>query len=892
MKLRRLFAACVAAACFPLLASAIPADPKPMQVRQPDGTVLTMLLRGDEHGYMMFTDDGVPLYRNGDTGVYEYARLSGGMLAGSGIAAADAARRDGRAKAYVAGMDIDAMTRSVSEARKARLASPTVSRVRTNNFPCEGSPKCLVILMDFTDRPFSVADPQQLFSAMLNEEGFTHENGANGSVRDFYKASSSGKFTPEFVVVGPVHLDNTYSYYGQDYPTFIDRMFTESIREACKKLDDDVDFSEFDIDKDGYVDNIYFYYAGYGQADTGVSDYIWPHSANYEDFGKELILDGVRVNRYSCGNELRGYTTEVNGIGTFVHEFGHVLGLADHYATDSYVLSMQLDPGYWDTMASGSYNNNMNTPPLFSAFERAELGWLEYTEIDTSVKKDVTLPCLGDENMAYRVKVPDSENEYFIMENRQQKGWDEYLPGHGMLLWHIDMNESLWISNKVNNDPFHQRVDLVEADGMTGYANGSGDSYPGTSGRRSVDLTSWFLVNIMKVSNIVEEDGLISMSLEGSDYKMPALEGLEVADVTDEGFTLSWPSAAGRTYTLTILKDGTALPGYDGLEIGDVVQYTVTGLEASTVYTVELRYSENGYESYPATTEVTTAELTFARDAPAGLNAVNVTSTGFTATWNEMSRADNYLISLTKHNYSQQSETMGHDFADRQNNLPDGWLTNCTAGNSSIGWFGEDAPSLRMSTDGTYLVMDFNGMRVDRLSLWCRSSKEGNRLRLEIDNGTGWNTLTTLDVPTTGEVLDVDVEREGKLQLVFERASGYITIDDVYADCRSVERTPVSGLQDVTTGGKAEYTFTSLEPDGVYGFSVKGVNGSEQSAASAELSVQLGSSSGIAAPETAEDDGPAAVYDLQGRRVSPDALPRGIYIIKKGGQPARKIVVR
>lgn len=617
----------------------------------------------------------------------------------------------------------------------------------------------------------------------------------------------------------------------------------------------------------------------------------------YTGYGVSLTLDNVRIDRYSCGNELRGGTSMPTGIGTFVHEFGHVLGLADHYPTSEYGEMFALDPGEWDTMASGSYNDDMNTPPLFSGFERAELGWLDYTDLDLATDTISVLPNLGDSNVAYRVKVPGFDNEYFIMENRQQKGWDEYLPGHGMLLWHIDMDEDAWIGNSVNNDPMHQRVDIVEADGNGGTSSYSGDPFPGTQNIMSVDLKPWSGGTLASLGYINEVDGMIRILLKDVNYTLPSPENLQAVDVTADGFRLEWTDAVDpRSYRISVLKDNgqggfTVLPGFDDITIEKSGSYEITGLEPSTTYRVELCSYLVGYISAPATLSVTTLSPDFDNASPTGLSAVDVTPTGFTATWNEMEQADDYMISLTKHEYSEQNVSRGYDFSERGDGMPDQWETNSTQYNSSYGWYGEAAPALRMPSEGVYLIVSYPETRIDNLSLWCRSSMEGNKLRVEIDNGTGWNTLTTLDVPTTGSVLDVPVGQAGTLRLVFERTSGYIVIDDVYADCCDITRTPVSGYQDVSTGGKAAFTFESLEENGIYGFTVRGVNGDELSAVSAEYIVDLGEPSGITAPDASAEEGPTAVYDLQGRRMAEGSLPQGIYIVKKAGQPARKILV-
>lgn len=410
----------------------------------------------------------------------------GGVQA-SGIKATEASDRSAQVKKFIESQDKSAILESFKRARLQQLqqvfssrrnaslktginsASPLsavsslVSRSssnpqeeKLNNFPTTGEVHSLVILVQFADTKFSTvgSDAHQFFNSMLNEPGFTYSNGANGSARDFYVNSSNGKFQPQFDVIGPVTLPKKYSYYGANKGSSTDNpvALEEFVREACTLADPLVDFSQYDHNQDGFVDNIYFFYAGKGEADSGDGNAIWPHSAYYADIAKEagatqksLKLDGIEVGNYTCSNEINGTVIKPQpaGIGTFVHEFGHVLGLADHY--DIYYGMATFTPGSFDTMDRASYNNNGNTPAAFSAYERACLGWLDLTVLNSGVDTLNVLPDLNDSNKAYVVPVGGTnDEEYFIMENRQQKGWDEFIPGHGMLLWHIDFDAKTW----------------------------------------------------------------------------------------------------------------------------------------------------------------------------------------------------------------------------------------------------------------------------------------------------------------------------------------------------------------------------------------------------------------------------------------------------------------
>lgn len=207
MKLKKLATLMVISACCLQTATAIPADPRPKQVKQPDGSILTVLMRGDEHRHFTMTTDGIPLYYNASNNAFEYAKLVNGKLESSGIKAANEGKRSQQALKYISSLDTEAMIQAITNKPSAKRAPTKPNRIRINDFPSIGHQKSLVILWEFSDLGFqSVSDPKQFYTDMLNQEGFTYSNGANGSARDFYQASSAGKFDPEFVVVGPVKL--------------------------------------------------------------------------------------------------------------------------------------------------------------------------------------------------------------------------------------------------------------------------------------------------------------------------------------------------------------------------------------------------------------------------------------------------------------------------------------------------------------------------------------------------------------------------------------------------------------------------------------------------------------------------------------------------------------
>lgn len=509
-------------------AMAVPAKPGKIRIQQPDGTHLTIELRGDEYSHTAYTEDGFPLALDSSGKRYEYACVRGGQLVPSGIMATDIDCRPETARAFLSHIEKDSIIaynngqramwgalRAKHEARAAQKRSPGDTRLRISNVPTTGSPKALVVLVDFLDTKFSdyVGDANSFYNDLLNRPNYSNEYGATGSAFDFYNECSGGLYTPEFDVYGPVTVSQPESFYaGTSGQANVALM----VYEVAKKLDKDVDFSQYDTDGDGEVDNMYIFYAGKGQADTGTSGLIWPHNAWVNLSGYNIVKDGVVIDRYACSSELNGKKGTPLGIGTFVHEFGHVLGIPDLYDTESQFTS-GYTVGKWDTMCNGSYNNEQNTPPLYSSYERYALGWLEPTAVSEPETKSETLCPLADENKALLVEVPGHDQEYFLIENRQQKGWDTYLPGHGLIVWHIDENKDAWSKNAVNNtlsNPAgHKCIDIVKADGLPTRETEAGDAFPGTGNVRNASFRSWDDKNIFSLSDISEDGDLLEFVL-------------------------------------------------------------------------------------------------------------------------------------------------------------------------------------------------------------------------------------------------------------------------------------------------------------------------------------------------------------------------------------------
>lgn len=348
-----------------------------------------------------------------------------------------------------------------------------------------------VILGQFSDVAFFY--DRENFVNMLTKEGYA-EFEATGSARDYFQAQFGVPVTID--VYGPVTVSKERAYYGNDNKERKDEHAGTFIAEACIAAAGEVDFAKYDMDGDGYVDNVFVFFAGEDQAQAGKEhpEYIWSHSYNllHSDYGNVLELSGVKLNNYSCSAELfrvpqgTGFDSRMAPIGTFCHEYLHNLGLPDMYDSD-YELSGGISAGMWGKTAlmdAGNANNHGNTPPNLNAVEKECLGIMEPQDLSAG---DYTMyPQGSGKEQSYRIANPLDKNEYYLFEARQMKGWDSYIglteeKALGMLVYHVDKSagnssnsESFgnitsadrWMRyNEVNARPDFQCADLVEADG-------------------------------------------------------------------------------------------------------------------------------------------------------------------------------------------------------------------------------------------------------------------------------------------------------------------------------------------------------------------------------------------------------------------------------------------
>lgn len=563
MSLSRLQLSVIALAAA-ISAGAVPAKRGLQTVVQPDGTELQIQRVGDEHSHFMLTADRKLLTKDAD-GVYRYAKLAvDGRLVSTGVKAVNAAVRTAADDAVAVTFDgnISAARREAAAARKLarRAIAQSGMGLFTSNFPCKGAIKGLVILVQYQDVKFKISDPHAYFNAMLNQEGF-NQYGGTGSARDFYVQNSNGQFTPQFDVYGPYTLPNNMSYYGGNDMWDEDQAPEDMVVHACQGLDSEINFADYDNDNDGYVDNVYVFYAGQGEASYGSEDTVWPHSWELSSAkpSKVLTLDGKKIDRYACSNEWEN--TRPDGIGTFVHEFSHVMGLPDLYQTDGGTNCPT--PGEWSVMDYGPYNNEGRTPPAYSIYERNALQWMEPTVIAGPM--DGSLEHIIASNKGYIIPT-EKTTEFFLVENRQQSGWDTYLPGHGMLIWHVDFNQAVWDENSVNNTKTHQYVQIEPANNNTSTV--SGWAFPASATRNAFTPTtspamkSWGgkAVNY-PITDIAEASGIVTFKVLGGKPAIEAPTGVEIISNSASGFKLGWAPVEGATDYLVSLTASVGAQG-------------------------------------------------------------------------------------------------------------------------------------------------------------------------------------------------------------------------------------------------------------------------------------------------------------------------------------------
>ena len=422
---------------------AIPAKKNWKVVSQSDGTTIRVSQAGDEHLHYYITEDNVPLYKAADNR-YCYLTIENGKLYNSGVLAHESAARSAKELQVMNTIhDLAPIARQMAAKKRSaakRCGRPNRLPSKDDRSVFKGSKKALVILAAFSDKSFSKGDDAivKFYDEVLNQEGYS-QNGAAGSVHDYFKDMSRGGASP---IMG-----------GTDH---IGEFITEAIKKADEKCD--IDWKKYDWDDDGEVEQVFVLYAGYGQATGGPTGTIWPNAWTLDealqnsDGNGGFSIDGVFINQYACSNELYlDSGTVPMGLGVFCHEFSHCMGLPDMYDTN---YGSTPTMGDWDLLAGGSYNGPQGIgwcPAGWTSYERAYAGWLELTELKAGdIIKGMTSLEEAD-GKAYVIYNDNHKDEYYLLENHKGMGWDKYTPENGLLIIHVDYDKDLFDNNIVNS---------------------------------------------------------------------------------------------------------------------------------------------------------------------------------------------------------------------------------------------------------------------------------------------------------------------------------------------------------------------------------------------------------------------------------------------------------
>ena len=835
----------------PTVVYAIPATPKPVKYRQPNGMVVTLYLHGSEQNHYATDGKGYPVEMAHD-GYYYYIGIDG-KATDAVLTSLETASQ----KAHTSGIS----QANPDDVLKVYLGKRPVAVGRGicsgQKSPALGKRKCPVLLVEFPDIKFTHGTKER-FHDMLNKHGYDYDD-ATGSCVDYFKDNSNGQFEPEFDVFGPVTLSNQSSYYGQNDANGNEWNLGYMVKEACQMLDSEVDFSQYDHDGDGVLDYVYIYYAGHGENDTGITSLIWPQSWYMSSTpAGELKIDGVTVNKFATSNELQANGRFV-GIGTFVHEFSHVLGLPDLYAT---TYTNAFTPGEWSVLAHGPYNNDGRTPPNYSAYERSELGWLQLKELDTP--EDITLQTI-DKNVGYRISTEKS-NEYYVFENRQCEGWDKYIPGHGMLVWHIDYNETRWANNLVNTNAKHQYVDIVEADNRLDEDTRAGDAFPGTYHVTSFTddttpaMVSWDGKLLSRpITEIAEsDDGLISFKVMGGHRDLYAPTDVMVKEVRPTAFTLTWTPCKdcdNQSVSVYTKDDSGAhiyVDGYNGKMVDAATTSTeIIGLAPSTTYYAKVASLTQYQQEASEELSVKTLDPTFDMFVVETTEPTAVSDNSFTANWMPLDGAQNYELTVKKRTVDTSPETDVCDFTGKK--LPEGWSGDVSSYFSASGYCGEEAPSVSLAANGQYVQSKDYG-KVSSMSLWLRTMSYSSLSSLHIlgKQDGKWINLESMPMPDASagaQIVTLPKEGEhmpnGITALRMELVStgdkaGRLLIDDIKVENTEPDHDEIFADYDhKNVGNTTSYTICGLEPGMLYLYTVRGEADGMKSIESDERLVQL-----------------------------------------------------
>ncbi len=866
-----------------LAAVAVPAKPGWVTLKQSDGTLLRVQAVGNAFNHALLTSDGL-MVALGDDGDYYYKSSLTGM---STVLAHEPSQRSASERAFIVSQHSNlTMTHKEFKPIQGRPFFGVGGSNADADVPSLGARKVPIILVEYQDKRFNNTR-EQIIQAMLT---------GNTSVQQYFKDQSNGKYDPDFEVFGIYTLSQNRQYYGGNTSGGDDKGLGSMVTEACQMAAaDGVSFNRFDTNSDNYCDVVIVIYAGVGEAQASytVPSAIWPcnwnlQSASYYGMGGNGAFrpngSNVYVNNFAVFNELHGSsdnTTTIDGIGTFCHEFGHCLGLPDFYDTN---YGGHYGMGYWDIMDTGCYANDTYTPVGYSAYEKNFMGWIDY--VIPNPGTHYTLPIWNQKNeetdKALFLQSDINGNEYFIIENRRQQGWDRYLPGQGLLIHHITYSAERWSGNTPNNQNI-QLVTIMPADNTLSTNNESGDTWPQNNKTEFTDnSTPAAKLNMTASGNITGNAGYL-----GKPVTEMVINGDGTASfwymkgaITDPTIQVSAENVncgatqVNTSVTKTFTVTGLALTNNITLTLNDpngvfaVNPAVINSSNAANGVTVTVTFSPTAVQNY-------TAELTLASNGAENVT-VNLTGQGliethtpvmqpaveeyinlteFRADWTDQTPAENvtsYTLEVrTKPDgpipveggvcdltdveaVTNDNGTLPNVASTATDYLPDGWSAeNIFYVNS--GFVITGASSSWWSTTYGALVsptLDLTGNNkvtvVARIKSYYPSSYGVGQVRISTGSAQSDFTLGSSDEDDFQEITVV-LNCSSSDRVRVQARANYIAIESVYIYAGdittgakfSANETGDAAYRLITDITDRFYTVTGLEAEGTYVYKVK-----------------------------------------------------------------------
>ena len=569
-------------------------------------------LKGDEFCKVLTTEDGCAVIKC-DDGFYRLAtfKADGGRVSSGfkpGDKTPDSILGDSRRIPWNTLRDrTSVIRRGRKESIRFKPATRAESPVKKH---------CVVILAQFQDISFIGGESRrQDIVDLITKPG-------SKSVLDYFNDQFNGSYEFNFTIGPIVTLPKNHDYYGknEDDKAGQDINPRELVRDACLLSDPFVDFSQFDDDGDGIVDNVFVIVAGKSEAEGADSDCMWPHQWTVSN----LSLDGKRVYSYALSTELTVQSQNSHGqlvwglcsIGTFCHEYSHTLGLEDYYDTDEEG-SGGFSNGLWASTAlmdSGNFNDNGKTPPAYNAVDREILG---IGKPEKMALGKYTLEPITENGRYLILENPKEKDDFFLFECRAQKGWDTYIGGSGLAIYHVDMSKHMagwsddaerevtalyrWESNEVNCNPDFECADMIETSSdaievrqaffpfrtINSFSAFSSPAFKFNDGTESPFAISNITRSGDKVTFVVYNSADVvpkAIDLKAEVYQDAAIMTWE-SDVAgfDGEATVTWGKTSGsmKTETVTPYEKGK-------------FALTLEGLSPTTAYTVNVTFTRGG----------------------------------------------------------------------------------------------------------------------------------------------------------------------------------------------------------------------------------------------------------------------------------------------------------